>query len=45
MGGRVLFLGKELRWSWEGGGKVEEGKSCLWSGGYWGELSIWPGLL
>ena len=45
MGGSVLFLGKELRWSWEGGGKVEEGKSCLWSGGYWGELSIWPGLL
>lgn len=45
MGGSVLLRGKELRCSWDGGGRVEEGKSCLWSGGYWDELSIWSGLL
>ncbi|OBZ69123.1 hypothetical protein A0H81_10873 [Grifola frondosa] len=32
MGGRMLFREKEGRWSWEGGGRVEEGKSCRWGG-------------
>ena len=40
MGGRTFERGKAFRWSCEGGGRVEDGKSWRWRGGYWDELSI-----